>query len=101
MILKLVFPTTGQTDDLIKQGSDIKIGGAPGAFDKEFQAMEDKLDEVRGIVNGANVTTDDIEDLKAKLGAIRRNLTENNDQMDGTETDLRVKIIFQIFFFFF
>ena len=75
---------------MVVKGSNIKTEGAPGAFEKEFKDMEDKLDEVRKIVDGANVTSDDIDDLKMKLEAIRRNLTDNNDSMDDTERDLRV-----------
>ena len=56
----MYFPTD-QTDQLVGQGGEIKIGGAPGAFEKVFQDMEDKLEQVRKIVEGHNVTADDIQ----------------------------------------
>ena len=85
---------------MIRQGGDIKIGGAPGAFDKEFTDMEDKLEQVRKIVDGANVTSDDIDDLKMKMEAIRKNLTDNNAKMDDTQADVTVSMIMIIIFIF-
>ena len=60
-----------QTDLLIRQGSDIKIGGAPGAFEKEFQWMEEKLDDIRRILGLSNITEDDISSLRHKLDVLR------------------------------
>ena len=69
---KLVLRTfPDETDLLIKEGSEIKVGGAPGAFDKEFRFMEDKLEEVRRILAGTNVTEADLDDLRDRLNTAR------------------------------
>lgn len=60
-----------ETDRLVTEGSNIKVSGAPGAFGKEFQDMEEKLDEVRRIVAGTNITTEDLDTLREKLNQIR------------------------------
>ena len=56
-----------QTDELVDQGGQIKISGAPGAFDKEFRDMEAKLEEIRKIVEGHNVTSDDIKVCRSSI----------------------------------
>ena len=56
---------------LVNKGSNIKIGGAPGAFRREFEEMEKKLDEVQRILAGANVTSSDLEELEQQLDIIR------------------------------
>ncbi len=61
----------GETDLLVEEGSNIKVGGAPGAFEKEFKEMEDKLDEVKRILSGANFTSADLDQLREKLNTIR------------------------------
>ena len=53
------------------EGSNIKVSGAPGAFSREFKDMEDKLDEVRRIIAGTNVTAEDLESMTDKLAMIR------------------------------
>ena len=60
-----------ETDRLVTEGSNIKVSGAPGAFGKEFKDMEDKLDEVRRIIAGTNVTTEDLDAMREKLNQIR------------------------------
>ncbi len=64
---------TDETDYLVNEGSQIKIGGAPGAFEEEFRQMEEKLNEVRQILAGANVTGKDLDELRDKLNLIRYN----------------------------
>lgn len=60
-----------ETDMLIKEGSDIKVEGAPSAFDQEFKDMEDMLEDVRKILSGTNVTAQDLDELRDKLQQIR------------------------------
>lgn len=53
------------------QARNIQIEGASGAFDKEFRVMEDNLDEIRKIIEGAGVSSLDVEDLQNMLKMIR------------------------------
>jgi hypothetical protein len=50
---------------------DLKITGAPGAFDKEFKEMEAKLEEVKRLVSGINVTGDDFTVIQRQITEIR------------------------------
>lgn len=77
-----------ETDILVTEGSNIKVSGAPGAFGKEFKDMEDKLDEVRRIIAGTNVTTEDLDSMKEKLNQIRKNLTDSGNELDTVENDM-------------
>ena len=69
--MRLFFSHPDETEYLVDEGSNIKFGGAPGAFEDEFNEMEGKLDEVRLILAGANVTGSDLDDLRDKLNTIR------------------------------
>ena len=60
----------GQTNRLILEGSEMKVGGVRGIFEAEFRAMEDKLDEVRRILAGTNVTRYDLDHLRDSLNLI-------------------------------
>ena len=56
---------------LLKNGSEIKHGGAPGAFDSEFIYMESILEEVRKIIAGSNISLEGLENLMEKLQQLR------------------------------
>lgn len=56
---------------MLRIGGEIKITGPPSAFDQEFKDMEDKLDRVREILKGSNVSADDINDIKSKLDILK------------------------------
>lgn len=53
------------------QARNIQIEGASGAFDKEFTVMEENLAEVRRIIEGAGVSSFDVEELQEMLRQIR------------------------------
>jgi chromosome segregation ATPase len=77
-----------ETDRLVTEGRNIKVSGAPGAFGKEFKEMEDKLDEVRRIIAGSNVTAEDLDSLREKLNQIRKNITDSGNDLDTVENDM-------------
>jgi len=56
---------------LLKNGSEIKHGGAPGAFETEFVYMENVLEEVRRIIAGSNISLEGLENLMEKLQQLR------------------------------
>jgi len=53
-------------------GGEIKIGGAPGAFEKEFQEIEEKLEEVKRIVAGANISEEGLQELLERIANMRQ-----------------------------
>ena len=60
-----------QTRVLIDKGSTIKIEGALGAFEDEFEEMEEKLNRVEQILGSQNVTEEHLDDLTQRLDQIR------------------------------
>ena len=60
-----------ETNIWLEKGSKITYEGAPGAFEKEFDEMEAKLNEVKNIISGTNVTSDDLEDITKRLEEVK------------------------------
>ena len=60
-----------ETIILLKNGSEIKHGGAPGAFEREFVYMETILEETRKIIAGSNISLEGLENLMEKLRQLR------------------------------
>ena len=60
-----------ETNRLIRDGENLKVTGAPSAFDKEFSEMEAKIEEIKRIISNSNVTTADIRDIENRLATIR------------------------------
>ena len=84
---------------LLDQGRNIQIEGAAGAFDKEFRAMEDNLEEIRKIIDGAGVSTIDVEELENMLKEIRYSnfhkfWTSENVQISLCPKDLHIQNLF-------
>ncbi|XP_006825989.1 laminin subunit beta-1-like [Saccoglossus kowalevskii] len=77
-----------QTDYEIDRAQNIKHTGAPGAYDDEFQEMEDKLDKIKKLLVAPNVTEAEVEDLQKDLADIRDGLTGYEKQLDEIEDDL-------------
>ncbi|KAK2178481.1 hypothetical protein NP493_542g02038 [Ridgeia piscesae] len=85
---RIISELSSQTNRLIQEGSEIKIGGVKGIFEAEFRSMEDKLDEVRRILAGTNVTQHDLDRLQDSLNNIRKNLTDSNVQLDTVNKEV-------------
>jgi methyl-accepting chemotaxis protein len=78
-----------ETSILIRIGGDIKYGGAPGAFDREFTMMEMKLNETRRILAGSLVSFDGIDELQDRLRQIRSNLSSSERSLDILDENLQ------------
>lgn len=68
---------SAETSILIKQGSEIKHGGASGAFEEEFLEMERKLEEVKQILAGTDVSVEGLDEIEERLRIIRLAVTQN------------------------
>lgn len=86
---RIIRDLRGQTELLLDQGRNIQIEGAAGAFDKEFSIMEDNLAEIRKIIEGAGVSTIDVEELEEMLKEIRANITTNVENLNSMDTELQ------------
>jgi len=70
-LLNFILLFAEETVILLKNGSEIKYGGAPGAFEREFVYMETILEEVRRIIAGSNISVEGLENLMDKLQQLR------------------------------
>jgi len=86
---RIVRDLRSQTELLLDQGRNIQIEGAAGAFDKEFRVMEDNLAEIKKILDGAGVSSYDVQVLEDMLKEIRANLTNNEASLQSLDSDLQ------------
>nr|XP_023021103.1 laminin subunit beta-1 isoform X2 [Leptinotarsa decemlineata] len=75
---RILQETKNQTLDMIERADDIKKVGATGAYTKEFDEMQNKLDEIEKLLNN----TDEID-----LGDIEDELQKLRDRISKTEND--------------
>ncbi|XP_064483603.1 laminin subunit beta-1-like isoform X2 [Ornithodoros turicata] len=71
-----------ETQDLIDSALQMKQTGSAGAYTKEFEVMQRKLDETRAILDGANITGLDLMDRQNLIEEIRRNLMESQAELE-------------------
>ena len=65
-----------ETETFLRIASNISDQGID-AFDKEFSEMEEKLREVERIVNGTNVTPQDLQQLRDRIDELRSEVKNN------------------------
>lgn len=74
-----------RTGALIEAASQIKQKGATGAYSFEFNAMEDKINDVREILRTANLTSTNLVDLENTITKLSGNLTSAAASLSGLE----------------
>ncbi|XP_013782951.1 laminin subunit beta-1-like [Limulus polyphemus] len=74
---------------LVDQAKNIKDTGTTGAYTDEFSEMEKKLDEVREILDSANVTGADIDELQKLIDELKMNLTNSKVELKDVENHLK------------
>lgn len=77
-----------QTDRVISQAKEIKTLGATGAYTKEFDAMEQKLATIRGLLDNTTVTAQDISALDDLVDTLREHLNKSLDTLIISEGTL-------------
>ncbi|KAF4532826.1 hypothetical protein B566_EDAN002677 [Ephemera danica] len=77
-----------KTYEAIHNASEIKQTGATGAYTREFENMEKKLDEVRQLLENTTVSSTDLEDLELIIEDLRKKLTESSGDLEGVENKL-------------
>ncbi|XP_063445068.1 laminin subunit beta-1-like [Mytilus trossulus] len=89
---RVIRDLSAQTTDLIKRAVDIKATGVESAFNKEFQQMEENLDEIRQIVRNANISSEDIRDLDSMLKSLRQLLSDEFRRLNNTESQFNARM---------
>lgn len=56
---------------MVNKVKNITVTGAAGAFEKEFRAMRENLDEVRQIINDVGGSSETIVELDEMLDTIK------------------------------
>lgn len=77
-----------QTDDIIERAKQIKQQGATGAYTKEFEEVEKKIDSIRDILNNTTVSTKDIKKINDNIDKLRTRLTDSTKNLKVTDDSL-------------
>ena len=78
----------GQTDDIIERAKQIKQQGATGAYTKEFEDVEKKIETIREILNNTTVSSKDIKKLNDNIDRLRAKLDESEKNLKSTDSSL-------------
>ncbi|XP_063408857.1 laminin subunit beta-1-like [Mytilus trossulus] len=89
---RVIRDLSAQTTELIKSAVDIKATGVESAFNKEFQQMEENLDEIRQIVRNANISSEDIRNLDSLLKSLRQLLSDEFRRLNNTESQFKARM---------
>lgn len=86
-----------ETRRVIEEAKQIKTTGATGAYTKEFEAMERKLDTIRNLLRNASISGQEINslqkletDLRAELNASIAKLQASDQKMDKIYSDINL-----------
>ncbi|XP_071442864.1 laminin subunit beta-1 isoform X2 [Hetaerina americana] len=74
-----------QTNEVIDAASKIKQTGATGAYTREFERMEKRLDEIRQLVKNTTVSTHDLENMQNLIDSLSENITYSTGKLDEVE----------------
>lgn len=77
-----------QTDGIISRAKQIKQQGATGAYTKEFEEVEKKLDTIRTILHNSTVGANDIKKINDNIDKLRVKLDDSKNQLEGTDKKL-------------
>lgn len=77
-----------QTDDIIERAKLIKLQGATGAYTKEFEEVEKKLDTIRTIMHNSTVSGQDIKKINENIDRLRTKLEASKLELDVTDKAL-------------
>ncbi|CAG9828598.1 unnamed protein product [Diabrotica balteata] len=88
---RILMEAKNQTLEIIERAGDIKKIGATGAYTKEFDEMQNQLDEIEQLLN--NTDEVDVDEIENELQMLRNriNITENDklnkldDQLDDNK----------------
>lgn len=78
-----------QTEYLVESARNISVTGAIQAFDEEFKHMQNNIDEIRQILSSVSFTQVDVKDIENMLELIKRNLTDNSQNLNSLDETLR------------
>lgn len=78
----------GQTDDIIERAKQIKTQGATGAYTKEFEDVEKKIETIRNILNNTTVSAKDIKKINDNIDRLRARLETSEGTLNVTDVAL-------------
>lgn len=77
-----------QTESIIERAKQIKTQGATGAYTREFEEVEKKIDSIRNILNNTTVSARDISNIEELIGKLRDNLEASENSLKNTVNTL-------------
>lgn len=75
----------GQTDSIIERAKLIKTQGATGAYTKEFEDVEKKIEIIRDILNNTTVSSKDIKKINDHIDKLRTRLDDSEKNLKVTD----------------
>lgn len=78
----------GQTDSIIERAKLIKTQGATGAYTKEFEDVEKKIEIIRDILNNTTVSTKDIKKINDQIDRLRLRFDDSEKSLKITDASL-------------
>lgn len=77
-----------ETDEIIEKAKLIKTQGATGAYTKEFEDVEKKMEIIQSILNNTTVSARDIKKINEKVDKLRTHLETSEANLKETDADL-------------
>ncbi|XP_046984371.1 laminin subunit beta-1 isoform X1 [Schistocerca americana] len=78
-----------QTNRIIQDASKIKQTGATGAYTREFDQMEKKLEEIKQMLSNTSISSQDLESLNKLVEDLRGTLNHSSHGLDDVEKILQ------------
>merc|ERR1719239_1418140 len=75
-----------KTSELIDSASAIRRSGATGAYKAEFSLMEERIEDVRHILDTANTTSRDLQHLNAVIDELRSEMESHRLELLSLES---------------
>ncbi|KAG8239510.1 hypothetical protein J437_LFUL019147, partial [Ladona fulva] len=74
-----------ETKQVIEAASKIKQTGATGAYTREFEKMEKRLDEINQLLLNTTVSTHDLEGMEQLIEELRQNISKSSANLNMVE----------------
>jgi laminin, beta 1 len=74
-----------QTSEVIEKAKKIKTQGATGAYTKEFEDIEKKIDSIKSILSNTTVSARDIKKINENVDNLRKRLEDSEKALRDTD----------------
>ena len=76
------------TREKVGNAEQVKVTGVTGAYTRDFEAMEEKLSEIKEILNSASISNDELIGVQAEINRISNALKDTTANLDDLGSEL-------------